>query len=83
VDTAELQQRIERNRALMREPKFRRGLLLLVPMFYAITVAARVLEGVRLPDALWDLGPHGFTLLTASSYVVLLALAHRRWSHLI
>lgn len=77
----ELTQRAERNRALMKEPRFRCGLLLLIPVFYVITVVARVVEGVRLPDAMWDLGPHGFSLLTVSCFIVLLVFAHRRCSH--
>lgn len=71
--------RVERNRSTVRGSGFRRGLLALVPSFWAITVVARLFEGVGLPQALWDLGPHAGTFLSMSCFVVLLAAAHWLW----
>ncbi|WP_395156725.1 hypothetical protein [Ilumatobacter sp.] len=79
--TSNLGQRVQQNWEWMKSPRFRRGLLGLIPLFYLITVAVRVVEGVRFPDAMWDLGVHGFTLVIFSCFNILLTLAHRRWSH--
>ncbi len=73
-------ERVQRNRTTMRGPALRRGLLALIPLYYVITVGAREFEGVALPGARWDLGPHAWSLVNTSCFIFLLAAAHWIWT---
>jgi hypothetical protein len=61
----------------LRGPALRRGLLGLIPAFYGITVVARLLGGVSMPSALWDLGPYASSFVNTSLFIVALVIAHR------
>jgi hypothetical protein len=71
-------QKYERNLAAMKSPRQRHLLLLLIPVFYVITVIARLLGGTGFPESLWDLGDRTSTFVSMVIGVVLAVAIH--WS---
>ena len=70
--------RYERNVAAVKSPRQRHLMLLLIPVFYVMTVIARLLGGTGFPESLWDLGELTSTLVSMVIGVVLAVAIH--WS---
>lgn len=70
--------RYEGNVAAVKSPRQRHLLLLLIPVFYVMTVIARLLGGTGFPESLWDLGELTSTLVSMVIGVVLAVAIH--WS---
>ncbi len=71
-------QKYERNLAAVKSPRQRHLLLLLIPVFYVMTVIARLLGGTGFPESLWDLGQLTSTLVSMVIGVILAVAIH--WS---
>lgn len=71
-----LEERVARNRAALTSPRQRRLLALLIPLFYVITVVARLVDGAGFPASLWSFGYRTASFVSALVVVIVVIAVH-------